>query len=714
MYLNRVLDELNAKIQKDHRENSTLPKIAKTSRREKDEGDDKNRRGKDKKQSEDMDVKVNKEKEKRNKESGEEKIQKSKGKLPLKTPKTIGSPLESLSVKQTKTLGTKSIDNASKTIVAIRSKPGKAIGTELRKDPDICKLAETPTSDSLEASKTATDQVAKPKHGEVASPEPWKCHSKNMDTKDRDSTGLRSSCSNKNVSSRTEKGVMEIWRSKSEPSQDSGKSQINSNTKVSKLSKSSTTDHPNESPSRKASLKSIIYPAGANSSRSIGKISSTEHPESAATDIYATGLALKASHPSSSDHTEDATSTTPSVAKQCKTNSTSEHQNNHSNIDTEPRRTCECPQVLPSNPKPSKTTSNFGQKVTTTKSPLSTSPSKTLTSSLSELPSTVSKESSPAHSTTTLSKETLQTGSSSHIKPTYNTSVPNMPSRDLPMDPIKNHQDSLNTSNQGINEDPGCLKMSLASKIAANHPGISKSFEPCSLHGQSVSKHKITAESRTSTTMPIETPKISTPVGTTIPKTLKVSNKENREDFALSMSIIATTKTLVNQTSKVSKSKNIEQKNNSSEDEPNIKSSNPSHCKSLIKGPKAKLGSFTTTTMTQKTTFSTETRKKTGNPERNNTTNIPTSFTSTVTPDHKASARSSVFHSNTDINEFDLSQLHYSPPPPPPPPSSTPLLLPPSSTPLIPSFSVVSTDSPVSSDQLNPGASFHPGTLSVW
>ncbi|KAG8005927.1 Tyrosine-protein kinase Tec, partial [Nibea albiflora] len=67
----RVLDELNAKIQKDHRENSTLPKIAKTPRREKDDGDDKTRRGKDKdkKQSENVDEKVNKEKE-----GGEEKV----------------------------------------------------------------------------------------------------------------------------------------------------------------------------------------------------------------------------------------------------------------------------------------------------------------------------------------------------------------------------------------------------------------------------------------------------------------------------------------------------------------------------------------------------------------------------------------------------------------------------------------------------------------
>ncbi|XP_036969197.1 cyclin-dependent kinase-like 2 isoform X2 [Acanthopagrus latus] len=709
----RVLDELNAKIQKDHRENSTLPKIAKTPRRDKDEGDDKNQRGKDKKQSEDMDVKVNKEKEKRNYVSGEEKIQKSKGKQPVKTPKTIVSTSESLNFKQTKTSGTKSIDHASKMTVATRSKPGKAIGTELRKEPDISKLSKGPTSDSLEASKTTTDQVGKPKKsGKVASPESRKCHSKNMDTKDRDSTGLSSSCSDKNVSSRTGKGVMEIWRSKSEPSQNFGKGQVNSSTKVPQLSKSSTNDHPNESPSRKASLKSAIDPASTKLTQNISKISSTEHPEGAATDIYEAGLTLKASHPSSSDHTEDATSTIPAVTKHCKTNSTSEHQNNHSNIDTEPRRTSECPNVLPSNLKPSKITSNFGQKVTTTKSSLSTSLSKTLTSDLSEPIFTVCKEASPAHSTTTLPKGTLQMGSFSDIKPAYDTSVPNKPSRDLPMDPIKNHQDSLNASNKDTKENPGCLKMSLVTKIAADHPGISKSFEPCSIHEQSVSKHKITTESRNSTTIPTETPNISTPVGTTITKTLKASDKENREEFALSLSIIATTKSLVNQTSKVSRSRNIEQKNNSSEDEPNMKSSNPSHCKSLTGEPKAKFGSFSTTTMTQKTA-STEAQKKTGNPERNNTTNILTSFTSTVIPDHKTSTRSSVFHDTTDINEFDLCQLHSSPPPPPPP-SSTPLLLPPSSTPLIPSFSVVSTDSPVSSDHLNLGVSFHPGTHSVW
>ncbi|KAE8279447.1 Cyclin-dependent kinase-like 2 [Larimichthys crocea] len=153
----RVLDELNAKIQKDHRENSTLPKIAKTPRREKDEGDDKTRRGKDKdkKQSENMDEKVNKEKEK---EGGEEKISKTKGKQPSKLPKSILNKSEPLmSTKQSKTLDAKIVDNAAKPSVAMRSKAAKATGAELRKEPEISKPTKSLTSDSLEAPTTATD-----------------------------------------------------------------------------------------------------------------------------------------------------------------------------------------------------------------------------------------------------------------------------------------------------------------------------------------------------------------------------------------------------------------------------------------------------------------------------------------------------------------------------------------------------------------------------
>ena len=74
----RFLDELNAKIQKDHRENSTLPKITKTPRRERNEGDDRNRRSKEKKQTEDLDERGNKEKERKE----DEKMEKTKGKQP--------------------------------------------------------------------------------------------------------------------------------------------------------------------------------------------------------------------------------------------------------------------------------------------------------------------------------------------------------------------------------------------------------------------------------------------------------------------------------------------------------------------------------------------------------------------------------------------------------------------------------------------------------
>uniref|UniRef100_UPI003AAE9088 cyclin-dependent kinase-like 2 n=1 Tax=Centroberyx gerrardi TaxID=166262 RepID=UPI003AAE9088 len=50
----RFMDELNAKIQQDQRENSTLPKITKATRREREEEEERTQRGKDKKQPEEM------------------------------------------------------------------------------------------------------------------------------------------------------------------------------------------------------------------------------------------------------------------------------------------------------------------------------------------------------------------------------------------------------------------------------------------------------------------------------------------------------------------------------------------------------------------------------------------------------------------------------------------------------------------------------------
>ncbi|XP_035531361.1 serine/threonine-protein kinase BUR1-like [Morone saxatilis] len=588
----RVLDELNAKIQKDHRENSTLPKIAKTQRREKDEGDD--RRGKDKKQSEDMDQKVDKEKEKRDKEGRESNTPKTKGKQPTKPPKTVRNISEPLvSTKQSKTSGTKTADNAAKTTVAIRSKLAKTTGVELRKEPE--KTTITLTSNSLEASKIPS------------------------------------------------------------------------------------------------------------------KI-------------------------------EVATQTIPSVAKPCKTTTTSKHPTNRSNMDTEQRRTSDSPKVLPSNPKPFKTTSNSGPKINKNITSLTTSSSKILTSDLSAQSSTVFIEASPTHSTTIPPKGTLQTDSSSDTKPTNDTTcVPNQSSRCLTTDrgltevliANKNQQGDFNASKKDIKEAHGYLKKSPVTKtaeISSASGGYYEenlgSSEPCSINEQSTSKSKITTESRSpSTSMPSEIPKTNTSVGT-VPKTLNASDKENREDLAFSVSNNAMTNSLVHQISKVSRSSNSERKNSSSEAEPNMKSLKPPHSKSLIGEPKTKLGSFSNHTkssaaMTQKT--STEARKKRDNPERNITSNISTSadstsFTSTDNSEHKAMSRSSVYY-NMDtayVNELDFSLPHSSPPPPPPPPSSTPLLLPPSSTPLIPSFSVISTNSPAPSDHLTLGAGFHPGAHSLW
>nr|XP_046236015.1 cyclin-dependent kinase-like 5 isoform X2 [Scatophagus argus] len=671
----RILDELDAKIQKDQRQNSTLPKIFKTSRPEKDEEDVKNQRVKDKKQSEDMDERVNKEKEKRDKQGEGEKIPKTKGKKPSKQPKTLWNTTEPLtSSKQFKMSGAKITDNAAKTTVAMRNKPGKTVGVELRKEPEIS------NSDSLDACKTA---------------------------KDRDPTGLRSSCSDDTESSVTEKTQIEMWRSsKSEPSQDFGTSGNNSNSTVPKLCKSSTTDHPNGNSSPKASLNSTIDPAHSKLTQ---KICITEYPEDAARAVTSetlnidqeeTSSILKVSQPSINDHTEVTTPTIPSFAKLCQTTTMSEPPTDHSDMGTEQKKTSERPKVLPLNLKPYKTTSISGSKIT------KNTMSKTLTSDQS---STVFKKAIPAHSTKTLLKGTLQTGSS---KPTSDaTCVPNKLCVGLSTD-RELTEACLATKSATKSEQDSCNHTEVTNASDGHFKGNPEPSDPCSIHLQTASKSKINTESqRTSTSVTSETPNTNMSVGITIPKTLKASVKENREDLVLSVSISATSTSLVDHTSSVSRSSSTEQQSNHSEAEPVMKSLKPSHCKSLTGEPKTKLRSSSiddkSASTSQKNRFSTEARKKRGNPERNNrtsgsTTADLTSFTST---DHSMDT--------ADINEFDFSSPHSSPPPPPPPPSSTPLLLLPTSTSHVPFFSAVSTNSPVPSDPLTLGAGFHPGTHSL-
>ncbi|KAK2863293.1 hypothetical protein Q5P01_002826 [Channa striata] len=219
----RFLDDLNARIEKDHREIFTLPKLTKSPRRDKDEGNDKTHKGKDKKQLEDMDERVN-EKEKKER-MVDEKTDKLKRKQHLKPPKTILNISEPLtSTKQSKTLGTKIIENAARVPVSIQSKPGKATGAELMKEPDPSESSKTTAG-----LKDGNTMAAKSKHGKVASPETRPDYLKTTNYKN----------------------VEDSWRSlRLEPSQGFGKSWSNVTMKVPTLFQSSATDPPNVSPSK--------------------------------------------------------------------------------------------------------------------------------------------------------------------------------------------------------------------------------------------------------------------------------------------------------------------------------------------------------------------------------------------------------------------------------------------------------------------------------
>ncbi|XP_071315610.1 uncharacterized protein [Trachinotus anak] len=712
----RFLNELNAKIQKDLRENSILPKITKTPRREKDEGNEKKQRGKDKKQLEDVDEKLNKEKEKKDKKE-EEKMEKAKGKQSSKLSKTIQNTSEVLmSTKQSKTLAAKIIDNTAKASVAMKSKPGKVTGAGFRKELEISKSAKTISSDSSEGKRTITGlkkdnmEAANAKHGKVASSQPREDHLKSKKhTKDKDSSDLHSSGSDTTVSSRTEKNVVDLCRFSLKQNQEYGKSWNNTKMKVPTMSKSSTTNYPHVTSSSKASLESKV-----------NRVDSS--------------LALQVCQPSNNDPT---TLNIPSVTKPCKTTTTSEHQIDQ--LTTEETQTSECPKVLTSNPKPLKTASNSGPEMTKTNMSLSIILSKTLSSDLSTQYYKGFIDTSPVHSTTALPKgisdpKLSKTVSTSIAKPTNDTVCPpNKPSKGLQKDQeltevsveTTNQQDSFNTSYEVIKEDRGYLKMRPATKTAGNNIPIShasgkdhkedpESSKPSSILQQRTLKSKITPEFRTT----------STSILSEIPKTntLKVSDKENREDLALSVFTSETTKSSVSQSSKVSGSSTNKQRNNSSEAEADEISLKTPHSISLIGQSQAKFGCFShstpSATMTLKATFPTEARNKSDNPERNDTTNISTitdwtSTPSTATPDHRASKRSLVVHNTdtADFNEFDFTVFlpHSSPPPPP---SSTPLLLPPSSTTFIPTFSVVNK-SPAASDHLTLGAGFHPGNHSL-
>uniref|UniRef100_A0A8C6TND1 Protein kinase domain-containing protein n=1 Tax=Neogobius melanostomus TaxID=47308 RepID=A0A8C6TND1_9GOBI len=160
----RFSDELNAKIQKDHRENSTLPKIPKTARQAKDEAEEKERQ-KTHKLPDNMDEKL---KTKKDKDPSEEKVTKTKTKQSSKLHKTSQNASET-STKPLKTTAPK--DNAAKTTTPMKAKPGKT--TEVQETAKMANIIPSlkakpgkasspePKQDDLVKEVTKTHQVTK-------------------------------------------------------------------------------------------------------------------------------------------------------------------------------------------------------------------------------------------------------------------------------------------------------------------------------------------------------------------------------------------------------------------------------------------------------------------------------------------------------------------------------------------------------------------------
>ncbi|XP_058479748.1 cyclin-dependent kinase-like 3 [Solea solea] len=186
----RFLNELNAKIQKDHRENSTLPKITKTPKHGRDNATVEEK--KDKKE--------------------EEKVEKRKTKQPKpKLLKTVQNTPEMLgSTKQSKILGGKVADNAAREADNIKVTTGAGSSKKLK----TCKSVKPLTSNSShQGIKTVTGLKDK----------------NTLTSKSRDGQAVKT--------------VMGIDRSStSKPSQEDVKNWNNR-----KLSKNSNTDHPNVS-----------------------------------------------------------------------------------------------------------------------------------------------------------------------------------------------------------------------------------------------------------------------------------------------------------------------------------------------------------------------------------------------------------------------------------------------------------------------------------
>lgn len=640
------MEELNAKILKDHRENSTLPKIVKTPRPEVNEGDVKIQKAKDKKQSKDMEGKINKEQDKRSKDREEEKIQKVNPSNPTNPTKIIGTTSENpFPAKLSKGLGSKNVDNTAKATTAI-SKAGKATHTELRKGAEYFKLTKTRTSDSLETFKTHlkdnNPMSALPKCGKAVSPQLVECHSKHKDTKDRDSTGLDSS-------------VMEVTPlSKSDPSQDLGRSCNTLNPKESKVFKRRTSDFPNPGSPSKIYLKQNTKPSDTKLTEETGENFPKEHSDGSPVTLKCDKLKRVQAEATLSRGTCDVCvnitkPTIPSVAKAAKTTK----------------------KALPSNLRPPGATSNSGP--TRTKN--------NTTSGGSAQPSCSSD------STTTLPVESPQNYSSKATKDT--THVPHNPPEDLPNDKehteaSKHQQDSWIPSS--ISNLHRCLKMSPLTTTAANHSETSHVMRDYKQYSQLCSTHQQTTKEyrRTSTSMPSQTSKTNMTKGTKIPNTLEVLIKENRTDFF--ESITPPTISFSDQTSKSCRSSDAELKSKTIEAGPNMKSSVELMFESL--------SHFNKPITTQKTITSTDDQNDKSNPEMRN--KATTSLTSTAIRENQAAMRRS------RKNKLGFSSSYCASHPAPV-----------SSTPTISTLSVIIANIPSTSGHLTQEPGLYPGSQSI-
>lgn len=289
--LGRVLEELNAKIHKDQREISTLPKIVKTPRPEMNVVDVKIQRAKSKKHFKDVTGKNIKEIEMQSKNKEEENIQKIN---PSNQSKNIGTTYENhISTKPSRGVGKKSV-NSIKGTLTIKKKSANATCVKLRTNDANFTSTKNFTYDSLEALKTHPDyrnaQSVLTQHIKAVSSHPVDCHSRHRNIKERDSM-----CS---YSSLTEMKPP----SQSAPSEDLERNTFNR--KDPKVLKRLTSDFLNVGSASKTHLKVIVKPSDTEET---SKYSLEEHKEGIRVNqdrdtlkpVQADATLLKSSHDSS-------------------------------------------------------------------------------------------------------------------------------------------------------------------------------------------------------------------------------------------------------------------------------------------------------------------------------------------------------------------------------------------------------------------------------